>query len=142
MANFISNLPFNFFNIIKKNVKKMVLLIISGIYAIIIGLGIIGLWLMLILTKQVPELKSEPIAIKFHITAEITMGTLSILSGIFLLIGVSWANYFFSFAIGLVIYAVINSAGYYAQRNQWLFVIMFAIILIASVLLVILNLFL
>ena len=120
----------------------MVLLIISGIYAIIIGLGIIGLWLMLILTKQVPEFKSEPVAIKFHITAEITMGTLSILSGIFLLIGVSWANYFFSLAMGLVIYAVINSAGYYAQKNQWSFVIMFGIILIASVILVILNLFL
>ena len=55
----------------------MVLLIISGIYAIIIGIGIIGLWSMLLRTGQVPELKTESIAIKFHITAEMIMGSLS-----------------------------------------------------------------
>ena len=117
----------------------MVLSIISGIYAIVIGIGILGLWTMLLLTKKVPELKTEPVAIAFHITAEIIMGILSLLSGISLLIGLSWAPYFFILAMGLVIYAVINSAGYYGQRKQWAFVIMFGIILIASVSLVILN---
>ena len=120
--------------------RRIVLLMISGIYAIIIGIGIIGLWAMLLRTNQVPELKSEPVAIKFHITAEMTMGILSLLSGISLLIGLPWAPYFFIFAMGLIIYAVINSAGYYGQRKQWSFVIMFGIILIASVSLVILNL--
>ncbi|MFX1470765.1 MAG: hypothetical protein ACFFB8_19170 [Promethearchaeota archaeon] len=119
----------------------MVLSIISGIYAIIVGIGIIGLWTMLLLTNQVPELKTEPVAIRFHITVEMTMGILSLLSGIFLLIGLSWAPYFFILAMGLVIYAVINSSGYYSQRNQWSFVIMFGIILITSVSLAILNIF-
>ncbi|MFX1320545.1 MAG: hypothetical protein ACFFAQ_02765 [Promethearchaeota archaeon] len=121
--------------------RKIVLLIISGIYAIIIGIGIIGLWTMLLLTKQVPELNTEPVSIAFHITAEIIMGILSLLSGILLLIDLSWAPYFFILAMGLVIYAVINSAGYYGQKKQWTFVIMFGIILVASVSLVILNLF-
>jgi len=119
----------------------MVLSIISGIYAIVIGIGIIILWTMLLRTQQVPELKTEPVAIKFHITAEMTMGLLSLVSGIFLLIGLLWAPYFFILAMGLVIYAVINSAGYYGQRKQWAFVIMFGIILIASVSLAILNMF-
>jgi hypothetical protein len=44
-------------------VVKLVISIISGIYAIAIGLGIIGLWLMLYLTNQIPELKTEPVAI-------------------------------------------------------------------------------
>jgi hypothetical protein len=123
-------------------VRKIALLIISGIYAIVIGIGIIGLWTMLYLTKQIPELKTEPIAIAFHITAEMVMGILSLLSGIFLLIGLPWAAHFFILAMGLIIYAVINSAGYYAQKNQWPFVIMFAIILIASICLVILNIIL
>ena len=121
--------------------RKIVLLIISGIYAIVIGIGILGLWTMLLLTKQVPELKTEPVAIAFHITAEITMGILSLVSGIFLLIGLSWAPYFFILAMGLVIYAVINSAGYYGQKKQWSFVIMFGIILITSISLVLLNIF-
>ncbi|MFX1464468.1 MAG: hypothetical protein ACFFBF_15710 [Promethearchaeota archaeon] len=119
----------------------MVLSVISGIYAIVIGIGIIGLWTILLRTNQVPELKTEPVAIKLHITAEMIMGILSLLSGIFLLIGLSWAPYFFILAMGLIIYAVINSAGYYGQRKQWLFVIMFGVILVASVSLTILNIF-
>ena len=106
-----------------------------------IGVGIIGLWMMLLRTKQVPELETEPVAIKFHITAEMTMGILSLMSGIFLLIGLSLSTYFFILAQGLVIYAVINAAGYYGQRKQWPFVIMFGIILIASASLAILNIF-
>ena len=117
----------------------MVLLIISGIYAIIIGIGIISLWLMLLRTKQVPELETEPIAIKFHITAEFLMGILALLSGILLLFSIPWAPYLFILAMGLVIYAVINSSGYYGQKKQWSFVIMFMIILIVSFTLVIMN---
>lgn len=120
--------------------RIIVLSIICGIYAILIGIGIVGLWTMLYLTSQIPELKKEPVAIVFHITAEIIMGILSLLSGIFLLIGLSWAPTFFILAMGLIIYAVINSAGYYGQKKQWSFVIMFGIILVASVSLVILNL--
>lgn len=116
----------------------LVILIICGIYAIIIGIGIIGLWIMLYRTKQIPELKTEPIAIKFHLTAELTMGLLCLTSGILLLLGVSWSPYFYITAMGLVIYAVINSAGYYGQNRQWAFVTMFAVILIVSISLVIL----
>jgi len=122
-------------------VIKLIVLIISGIYAIIIGIGIIYLWIMLYRTKQIPELKTEPVAIKFHLIAEITMGALCLISGILLLIGVIWASYFFIMAMGLVVYAVINSAGYYGQQKQWSFVIMFGMILIVSVILIILNIF-
>lgn len=117
----------------------MVLTIISGVYAIVIGIGILGLWIMLLLTKQVPELETEPIAIKFHIAAESAMGLISILSGIFLLVNLTWAPYIFALAMGLIIYAVINSAGYYGQKEQWSFVIMFGIILCTSFCLVILD---
>ena len=62
------------------------------------------------------------------------------ISGVFILIEISWAPYLFTFAMGLVIYAVINSAGYYAQKKQWIFVLMFGTILTASVILVMGNL--
>jgi hypothetical protein len=117
----------------------MVLILLSGIYAIIIGIGIIGLWIMLLLTKQVPEIETEPTAIAFHITAETIMGLLSVLSGILLLVNLSWATYSFILAMGLVIYAVINSAGYYGEKKEWVFVVMFGIILCISAVLVILN---
>jgi hypothetical protein len=124
-------------------VRKLVLIIISGIYAIIIGIGIIGLWIMLYRTNQIPELKTEPFAIRFHLIAEMTMGSLCLISGILLLLGVPWSPYLYMIAMGLVIYAVINSAGYYGQNKQWSFVVMFGIILIVSaslVILIIINL--
>lgn len=117
----------------------MVLSLISGIYAIILGLGIISLWIMLLRTKQIPELEDEPIAIGFHITAETLMGVVSIVSGILMFINLSWKIYPFILAMGMIIYSVINSAGYYGQKKEWSFVIMFGIILFASVTLVILN---
>ncbi len=117
----------------------MVLLLISGIYAIVLGLGIIGLWIMLLATRQVPELKTEKIEIIFHITVESVMGILSLVSGILLLFNLNWAVYLFILAMGLVTYAVINSAGYYAQKKELAFVIMFAVILTVSTTLVILN---
>lgn len=59
----------------------MILTVISGIYAVIIG--ILGLLMMLLVTKQVPELETEPEAIAFHITAKRVMGIHSLLIGIF-----------------------------------------------------------
>jgi len=117
----------------------MILNIISGIYSLIVGVGIIGLWAMLIVTKQVPEMKTEPIAIGFHIVVENLMGILSVISGIILLLNLIWAPYLFIFAMGLVVYAVINSSGYYGEKKEWIFVGMFGVILILSTVLVILN---
>ena len=82
---------------------------------------------------------SQPIAIRFHIAAESTMGILSIVSGILMLVQFTWSIYPFAVAMGLVIYAVINSAGYYAQKKELPFVIMFGVILLASVTLLVLN---
>ena len=107
----------------------------SGIYSIFIGVAIIGLWIMLILKKEIPELKDEPITIYFHITAEMLMGLLATVSGILLIIDLPWAPLLFLISSGLCMYAVINSAGYYAQRKTWIFVILFAVIFSISTIL-------
>ena len=117
----------------------MVLTIISGIYSLIVGIGIICLWTFLIVTKQVPEIKIEPIAIGFHIMVENLMAILSFASGIVLLIDLAWAPILFIFSMGLIVYSVINSSGYYAQRKEWPFIVMFGVILVASTVLVVLN---
>ena len=96
---------------------------------------------MLIVTKKVPEMKTEPIAIGFHIAVENLMGILSIVSGILLLLDLVWAPYLFIFAMGLVVYAVINSSGYYGEKKEWGFVIMFGSIFIISTVLIILFIF-
>jgi hypothetical protein len=112
---------------------------VSGIYSIIVGLAIISLWIMLIITKQIPELKTEPITIYFHVIAEMTMGLISLLSGICILTARIWGNYIFLLSSGICIYAVVNSAGYYVQRKIWVFVGLFAVIFVSSLILSILT---
>ncbi len=106
----------------------------TAIYSIILGVGIIGLWAMLISTGNVPEFETEPAAIAFHLTAEFSMGVLSLLSGIMLIAKKKYSSLLYLVSSGLVIYAVINSAGYYANLNQWGMVVMFMVVLVISAL--------
>ncbi|MBN2156793.1 MAG: hypothetical protein JW776_12190 [Candidatus Lokiarchaeota archaeon] len=94
---------------------------------------------MLIIKKKIPELKSEPITIYFHICAEIGMGLVAILSGILILLGFIWGKYLFLISSGICIYAVTNSSGYYAQRKIWIFVGFFISIFSVSSILSILT---
>jgi len=43
---------------------------IAAIYSIIIGIAMIGMWLSLITTNQVPEINTEPIRITNHLIGE------------------------------------------------------------------------
>ena len=105
---------------------------ITGVYSIIIGVSIIGLWIMLLATGNVPELETEPISIYFHLVAEIVMGALSLISGVALFRNLRWANPMFILSSGFVMYSVINSSGYYGNTNDWPMVIMFMAILVLS----------
>jgi len=58
---------------------------IIAIYQIIIGLGMIGIWILLFLSNQIPEIQTELIRITMHILAEITTGVLLISSGVYIL---------------------------------------------------------
>jgi hypothetical protein len=62
----------------------------ASIYSIIIGTGMIGQWMMSYFTKQIPELKTEPTRIWFHIAAELTTAICLLVSGIGLLITANW----------------------------------------------------
>ncbi len=117
----------------------MILETISGIYSLIVGLGMIGIWILLLVKKQVPEINTAPIDITFHIIAEYITGFLSIISGILLLMDVIWASILFIVAMGMVIYAVINATGYYGQKKEWNFVMLFGTLLISAAVLLILN---
>ena len=42
----------------------------AAVFAIVVGSGMIGHWALSCFTKQIPEVKDEPMRIAFHITAE------------------------------------------------------------------------
>lgn len=103
------------------NVKKY-----ASIYSIFIGISMIGMWIMFYVNEQIPELNSEPIRIGMHLTAEFTTAVLLIGSGIGFLKNWSKAIYIFQFSMGMLIYTLIQSPGYFAQQGEISFVGMFA----------------
>jgi hypothetical protein len=89
----------------------------------------IGQWSLLMATGTVPEIKTEPIRLAFHLVAELFTAICLLLSGIAMLRQVSWSKVFGYFAGGLLAYTVIASPRYFAQQGQWPIVAMFAILL-------------
>ena len=56
-------------------------MILPAAFAIIAGIGMIAMWVVSYVFKQIPELESEPIRIKFHLAAEFSTAILLIIAG-------------------------------------------------------------
>jgi len=89
-------------------------------FQLVVGGGIVGLWPLLILAGEVPELAAGQRDIWFHIAAEVIAGLLLITAGIGLLRGGGdRTRLLAAFALGALLYTGINSAGYYADLGRW-----------------------
>ena len=99
-----------------------------SILTIIVGLGMIGWWSFAITTDQIPELATAPFEVYLHLTAEFSTALLLVIGGVAALRKCDWAGTVHTFSLGMVLYAVIQASGYYIQRSQWGFVIMFGLI--------------
>jgi hypothetical protein len=104
----------------------------AAIFAIVVGAGMIGLWTFLCVSRQIPELETEPLRIGFHITAEIATAVALIIGGLGLLTDQTWGQPAILVSLGMLLYTVIVSPGYYAQKGVWAFVGMFAILLVLA----------
>lgn len=105
---------------------------IVSVLSIIIGTGMIILWIMLFLTGQIAELQTEPVRIMMHIAGEIITAVLLVSSGILYLKGISGAGRIMLFAQGMLTYTLIVSPGYYAQKGNIPMIIMFGILLLIT----------
>lgn len=92
-----------------------------------LGAGILGLWTMLLVTKQVPEIRRRDRAVYFHISAETATGIALVAAGGSAIFegGARWTLGLLAAALGAVLYSTINSPGYYAQQRKWGAVAMF-----------------
>jgi peptidoglycan/LPS O-acetylase OafA/YrhL len=104
------------------------------IYAIVVGLLMFGQWAMFLLTGNVPELQTEPIRIAFHLAGEFTTAALLIAGGFGLLTLRKWGYHVFLLALGMLLYTIIVSPGYFGQLGQWVFVLLFAVLVVLTVL--------
>jgi hypothetical protein len=104
----------------------------AGWYGIVVGLLMLGMWSFFLANGQVPELQTEPIRIYFHLAAEFTTAIGLLFGGLVLLRKLAWSRSFYFLPAGMALYSLVVSPGYYAQQGQWGFVVMFAILIVLT----------
>jgi len=98
----------------------------------VIGMLLIIKWVFFIVTGNVPEFETTPVSIGFHISIEIITAVLLIFASLICKKRVIRETLLL-YGQGMLGYTVINSAGYFAQSGQWLFLGMFALLLAVSI---------
>ncbi len=106
---------------------------LAAIFAIVVGFGMIVQWLISFRTGQIPELTTEPLRIWFHLIGEFSTAVLLIIAGIGVLASSPWALPVYLLGMGMLIYTVIVSPGYFAQKGQWVWVAIFFSLLVLAV---------
>lgn len=105
-----------------------------SIYVITVGLMMFLMWSFFLITGMVPELETKPAEIILHLTAEFSTALILILAGIFLLKNSRLAQFLYPLSIGMLLYTLIVSPGYYIQSKDYGFAAMFAGLILLSVL--------
>jgi phosphotransferase system glucose/maltose/N-acetylglucosamine-specific IIC component len=103
--------------------------IIAG-YSLFLGIAILGLWGAILVNGEIPE---GPVEFSFHLISEILMAAGCMAAGILMLRHNSTGTLLGIASHAMVIYSVLNAAGYYAERGQIYFPILFMMLLAASV---------
>ncbi len=108
---------------------------VVSVYSITMGVAMIAMWAVFWATGAIPDMMTRPWEIAMHLTAEFTTAGLLVISGTGLLYGARWATRVNVFASGMLVYSLIQSPGYYLQRNAMIFVLMFAACFLITVML-------
>jgi hypothetical protein len=106
--------------------------VFASVVAIVIGIGMVGQWSFFLATGRVPELKTEPMRIGFHLAGEFLTALALIAGGVGLLSAAPWGHPIYLVSIGMLLYTIVVSPGYFAQRGEWPLVGMFAVLLVLA----------
>ncbi len=106
---------------------------ITGVYSLIVGISMVGMWIMFLVTDNIPELNTIPWEIGFHILAEIITACLLIFAGLGFLRDYNWRYIVYFIGTGMLLYSIISEGlGYYVQRGDILFTSIFISLLILT----------
>lgn len=105
--------------------------VLIAAYAVVVGLFMLGFWGFLVLTKQA-ELDARPWDMRLHLAAEFVTALLLIGSGAAGMLGVTAVASLAPVALGMLLYSVVNSPGFYAGKGNWPMVGMFAALAILT----------
>lgn len=100
-----------------------------------VGAAMLGLWSVLLGTGAVPELETAPYEIGYHLVTEVGTALALLGAGLGLLRHAPLATRLYPVALGMLLYTVINSAGYYARRGDVAMVGLFTVLTVGTLLL-------
>lgn len=106
---------------------------LKAIFSLVVGISILALWVMLFVTDQIPELATEPFRISLHIFSELLLAVLLIATAVAILKRSKNADRLFVFTMGLLLYSVINAAGYFGQSGNIGLIVIFGVLAICAV---------
>lgn len=94
----------------------------TAYYSIFIGLAVTALWIFIFTGGELPEGKTE---LAFHIASEMLMALVCIFSGVALIKQLNYSRRINIAGLGMLLYSVINAAGYYGQQKEHFIMAMF-----------------
>jgi uncharacterized membrane protein len=103
-----------------------------AVYAAVVAIAMLGMWTALIAGGEVDELDDAPLEMTYHLAAELATAVLLLVAAGGLLMVKPWAPSMFFLAAGMLLYTVVNSAGYYAERGNAAMVAMFAVLTVLT----------
>lgn len=113
-------------------------MIFAAAYAISVGVLMLVQWALTAARDRIPD-PTEALSgrgrreLVFHWVAESLTSISLVTAGIALLLQRTWAPRIYMLAMGMLVYTVINSAGYFAQRREWPMVAVFGALLAFAV---------
>jgi peptidoglycan/LPS O-acetylase OafA/YrhL len=110
------------------NLKKL-----ASIYTIIIGIAMICMWVAFLITNQVPEINTAPLEITYHLLAEFLTAILLLIGGFGMFTKKAWGFHAYLISLGMLLYTVIVSAGYYANLGEMIMVAMFTVFQVLTI---------
>jgi hypothetical protein len=102
-----------------------------SIFSILVGIFMLVFWAALLAKKQVPA-DQKPWAISFHLAGEWATAALLVVSGFGLWAGFGWARLLSGVSLGMLLYTVVVSPGYYAQLKNKPMVAIFAVLIVLT----------
>lgn len=92
---------------------------VCALYAVLVGVSMIAVWLLYFTTGTIAGIKPDPNipGISLHIVAEFITAFALLGGGIGLFASKKWGRDLYFLGLGLLIYAVVNSPGYYIKSG-------------------------
>lgn len=101
-----------------------------GYYSVFLGFCVTGMWVFLLTSTHIEEGKTE---MAFHLSSEFAMAFICLISGWQIIKKKSPGKLLGILGHGMLVYSVLNAAGYYGEKGEIPMLIMFMALFFLSV---------